>query len=118
MKTLVIGASPKAERYSNKAIKLLISHGHKVIALGNRAGQIDNTPIVTQLENTTDIDTITMYIGAKHQAQYFDLIKSIQPRRTILNPGTENPELEKFATLENIEIIHACTLVLLSTNQY
>lgn len=119
MKTLVIGASEKAERYSNKAVKSLIAHNHDVIALGNRAGQIEHTPIITQLNNNiSDIDTITMYIGAKHQTQYFDFIKSVKPRRIILNPGTENLELEKLAKQENIEIMHACTLVMLSTNQY
>ena len=57
-KTLVIGASIKPERYSNKAIKKLQAYGHEVVALGNREGKIgeiditkDKNPI-ENLENT------------------------------------------------------------------
>jgi hypothetical protein len=41
-----------------------------------------------------------------------------KPKRIIFNPGSENEELEKLAKENGIETIEACTLVLLSTNQY
>ena len=41
-----------------------------------------------------------------------------KPKRIIFNPGTENPELEKLAKDNQIEVLEACTLVLLSTGQY
>ncbi len=41
-KTLVIGASENPERYSNKAIHMLRGHGHEVVAIGNREGQVDD----------------------------------------------------------------------------
>ncbi len=117
-KTLVIGASAKSERYSHKAVKRLNKNNHPVIALGNRTGFIDNTEIKTEMGTEDDIHTITMYIGPKRQPDYFDLIKSIKPKRIILNPGTENNELVKLAQENNIEVVHGCTLVMLSTNQY
>lgn len=118
MKTLVIGASENPERYSNKAIKMLESHNHQIVAIGNKIGKVGNTKIITQWDNEGKIDTITLYIGAKHQNKYYDLIKEIKPRRIIFNPGTENPALEDIAQKLNIEVLHACTLVMLSTNQY
>lgn len=39
-KTLVIGASENPERYSNKAIRALLSHNHDVIALGLKKAQL------------------------------------------------------------------------------
>ena len=39
-KTLVIGASENPERYSNKAIKALVSHQHEVVAIGLRTGEV------------------------------------------------------------------------------
>ncbi len=117
-KTLVIGASINPDRYSFKAIKRLNENYHPVVALGNKPGFIDNIEIKTELGTEDDIHTITMYIGPKRQPDYFNLITNIKPKRIILNPGTENDELVSLAENNNIEVIHACTLVMLNTNQY
>ncbi|MEN8835195.1 MAG: CoA-binding protein, partial [Polaribacter sp.] len=42
----------------------------------------------------------------------------LKPKRVIFNPGTENLEFIKLLNKNNIESEIACTLVLLSTNQY
>ncbi|TLX76053.1 CoA-binding protein [Labilibacter sediminis] len=117
-KTLVLGASENPNRYANKAIKKLVVKKHPVIAIGNKRGFVDDVKIETELAKQEDIDTITLYLGAKNQPSYFDIIKKLKPRRIIFNPGTENPILESLAKKEEIEVIHGCTLVMLSTNQY
>lgn len=117
-KTLVIGASPKPDRYSNKAVRKLIQFGHPVIALAKREAMIDNTHIVTGYPELSDIDTVTLYIGREHQAEYYDYILNLHPQRIIFNPGTENQELENLAIENGIEAIEACTLVLLSIGEY
>jgi hypothetical protein len=43
---------------------------------------------------------------------------SLQPRRVIFNPGTENPAFYKLLEANNIQYEVACTLVLLATHQY
>ena len=117
-KTLVIGASENSERYSYKAIKMLNEHKHSVLALGMRIGEVDGIKIQKEIDTKESVHTITMYVGPKNQPSYFDLITQLKPKRLILNPGTENPELEKLAEENNIEVIHGCTLVMLSTDQY
>ncbi len=117
-KTLVIGASENPERYSNKAIKKLAANNHPIVAVGNKNGIVDDIPIVTEVLEIADVDTITLYIGSKHQAKYFDIIEALKPKRIIFNPGTENKELELIAEKNNIEVVHGCTLVMLSTGQY
>lgn len=117
-KTLVLGASENPERYSNKAIKKLAANNHPIIAIGNKTGLVGNIPIHTAFENTDDVDTITLYLSAKNQIPYIELILAINPKRIIFNPGTENIALEELAISHNINVTHACTLVLLSTNQY
>jgi uncharacterized protein len=117
-KTLVIGASPKPERYSNKAVRKLRQYGHPVVAIAKREAMIDDTHIVTGFPELLDIDTVTLYVGQEHQDEYFNYILSLHPRRLIFNPGTENPELENLAKQNGIEAIEACTLVLLSIGEY
>jgi hypothetical protein len=43
---------------------------------------------------------------------------SLKPRRIIFNPGTENPDLMNKAAVSGIEVLEACTLVLLATKSY
>ncbi|EGV43294.1 CoA-binding protein [Bizionia argentinensis JUB59] len=117
-KTLVIGASLKPNRYSNIAIERLVSFQHEVVAYGLRAGTIAGISIDTQLKPYSAIDTVTLYLNPQRQVEYYDYIISLNPKRVIFNPGTENPDFYKLLKAANIESEVACTLVLLSTNQY
>ncbi len=117
-KTLVLGASDNPERYSYLAVERLTKNNHPVIAIGRKEGKIGETPIITQHPQLTDVDTITLYLNSTHQKEYYDYIFSLNPKRIIFNPGTENDELYTMAKAKGIQPIEACTLVLLSTGQY
>ncbi|GIV33462.1 MAG: CoA-binding protein [Chitinophagales bacterium] len=118
-KTLVIGASPHPSRYAYLAVSRLAASGHAVIALGNKPGFIGNIPIETERKPFTDVHTVTLYIHPSIQKTYYNyILEVIRPKRIIFNPGTENQELKEMASKRNIEVLEACTLVLLSTAQY
>lgn len=117
-KTLVIGASENPSRYSYLAIHRLIEKGYAVAAIGNKPGIVAGVKIDTEKIRFKDIDTVTLYLSAKRQPEYYDYIISLKPRRVIFNPGTENPEFYQLLRDEKIEVEDACTLVLLSTEQY
>ena len=116
--TLVIGASENPERYSNKAIRKLKQYGHKIAAIGSRAGNVEGVTFSKEKIQFEEIDTVTLYIGARHQPEYYDYILSLKPKRIIFNPGTENTALESLAKEHHIQTMDACTLVLLGTGQY
>jgi len=116
--TLVLGASIKPERYSNIAINRLRDNGHQVKAFGLKPGIVSDISIDTELIAYEDIETVTMYINPIRQEPYYDYIVSLNPKRVIFNPGTENPEFYKLLEENGIETEVACTLVLLATNQY
>src|SRR3954447_25327437 len=117
-KTVVLGASANPSRYSNIAINRLSAHKHPVVAVGLREGRVGSVEIVKDLPKEENVDTITLYLNAKNQQQYYDYILSLHPKRIIFNPGAENEELEKLANKNGIETMEACTLVMLSTGQY
>jgi predicted CoA-binding protein len=117
-KTLVIGVSENPSRYSYLAVQKLTAHQYPVIALGLKKGIIGNIEIETEKKKFEQIDTITLYINPLHQKSYYDYILSLEPKRIIFNPGTENDELVTLATQNGIQCLDACTLVLLSTGQY
>jgi hypothetical protein len=47
-KTLVLGASTKPDRYSFKAITMLVEKGHSVIAIGQNQGEVAGISIKTK----------------------------------------------------------------------
>ncbi len=117
--TLVLGASLKPYRYSNKAILSLIRNGHNVVAFGNKRGITHGVNITNVFPNSNSkIDTVTLYLNAKNQKPYLEKILKLNPTRIIFNPGAENIELASIAKENNIQIIEGCTLVMLSLNQY
>ncbi len=117
-KTMVLGASPNPMRYSYLAVNRLRSKQHPVVAIGKRAGTVADVTIQTNPPLIDDVHTITLYLNANNQKQYYDYIMSLHPKRIIFNPGAENDELAKMAAQQGIQAIEACTLVMLSTGQF
>jgi hypothetical protein len=115
MKTLVIGATPNPDRFAFKAVELLSHYGHEVVPLGIKKGNIGEHEIILGKPKLKDIHTVTLYIGAENQAQFYDYIFNLKPLRIIFNPGTENEEFIISAQKHNIEIVTGCTLVMLNS---
>ena len=117
-KTLIIGASPNPSRYAYLAANMLKSKGHEIVNVGVKKGEVAGVTIEEPGTIHSDIHTITIYIGVPLQKQYHDYILQTKPERVVFNPGTENAALESLLEANGIEVIEACTLVLLSTGQY
>lgn len=117
-KTLVLGASLKPNRYSYMAINRLVQKEQPVVAIGLREGTVAGVTIQTGKPDIEDLDTVTLYLNAQRQQEYYDYLVGINPKRVIFNPGTENPEFYKILETAGIKAESACTLVLLSTNSY
>ena len=117
-KTLVIGASTNPDRYAYKAIQSLLSKGHEVLAEGLRSGNVDGVEISTTKIKYADIDTVTLYVGPQNQSAWCEYILALKPNRVIFNPGTESSEFESLLEQNGVEVVEACTLVMLYIGNY
>jgi uncharacterized protein len=117
-RTVVIGASPDSKRYSYMATESLNRHGHEVFPVGIHEGSIGGKTIYTDMPNIENVDTVTLYVAPRNQPYWYLYIISLNPKRIIFNPGTENMELYELAGQNDIECLTACTLVLLSLGDY
>jgi predicted CoA-binding protein len=116
---VVIGASDKPERYSFQAIQLLVSYGHVVIPVHPRLSTIDGLTVVPSLGDIkVPVQTATLYLGKENSDRITSAILDLHPKRLIVNPGAENPDLEEAARTTGIIVLHACTLVLLHTGRF
>lgn len=116
--TVVIGASSHHQRYSYIATLSLQQHGCDVYPVGIHEGKIGNIDIITSKHFIANIDTVTLYIRPEIQEEWIDYIYSLNPKRVIFNPGTENPEFEEHLRNNGIEALQACTLIMLSLKNY
>ncbi len=118
-KVIVLGASPKPERYAHKAQMLLTQFGHHVLPVNPAFESIEGVPCFKRLEDVPGpVDTITLYLGPPRSEPLIESIIAKKPKRVILNPGTESELLQKRLTAAGILPQIACTLVLLTTSQY
>ncbi|MCF8362326.1 MAG: CoA-binding protein [Prolixibacteraceae bacterium] len=117
-RTLILGASTKPERYSYKAAQKLLNHGHPIEMIGRKEDVLFDNTIKAEKIKIDNLHTVTLYLSPRFQAEYYDYILGLNPKRVIFNPGTENPEFQQMLSDNNIEYENACTLVLLATNSY
>jgi predicted CoA-binding protein len=117
-KTLVLGASDNPSRYSYLAILKLLEFGHPVVAIGNKLTVVAGVAVSKNPLPIDSLHTVTLYLNPTNQQPYYDYILSLQPQRIIFNPGTENYILFRMAKERGIEVINACTLVMLATHQF
>jgi len=119
-KTVVLGATTNPVRYAFRATASLREANIEVLPIGIRKGECAGIPIINEQQPIKDVHTITLYINPRVQKDYYDYILSLQPKRVIFNPGTENPELYRILREKSpdtkIEI--ACTLIMLSIGNY
>jgi len=117
-KTYVLGASLNPQRYSNKAILMLKKFKIPTVAFGIKEGLAHGVKIESDLISYNNIHTVTIYLSPNNQRNYINHVISLSPKRVIFNPGTENNYFSKILISKKIYFETACTLVLLSTNQY
>ncbi len=119
MNVAVLGASNKPERYSFKAVRMLREKGHTPFPVHPALAEVDGLPVFPSLRAIpSPADTITVHLSPRNQPPIADELLNSGARRIIFNPGTENPELADQLRQRGKEVVHACTLVLLTTGQF
>jgi predicted CoA-binding protein len=115
----VVGASEKPGRYANRALRMFLAQGFSPIPISRSGKDILGLKGYASLTDVPEpIDTITLYLSAEKQGATIRDILAVRPRRVIFNPGAENPEAENVLAQQGIDVVEACTLVLLSTGQF
>lgn len=119
MKVAVIGASNKPDRYSYKAVMLLRDKGHEVFPVHPILKDVEGIKVFNSFRSIPEaIDVVTLYVGPSNQDELGDEILQKKPNRVIFNPGTENAQLIAQLREAGIEVLEACTLVMLTTGQF
>ena len=118
-RVVILGASNKPDRYSNKAQKALLQAGHEVVLINRGLQEIEVLRVHASLSEVTGkVDTVTMYVNRDISTLEGDKIVDLKPGRVIFSPGTENAPLEEKLKAAGIETLEACPLVMLRTGTF
>ncbi|MDA3812397.1 MAG: CoA-binding protein [Spirochaetaceae bacterium] len=116
---VVLGASPKPERYSNKAVNMLTENGYNVIPVHPAVKEVNGIKVIASLNDIKEnIHTVSLYVNGSMVEQMSNDIAALKPKRVIFNPGTESESALNFFKEKGIDVLEACTLVLLRTHQF
>ena len=116
---VVLGASPKPDRYACLAMTALQQHGYRAIPVNPAFSEILGERCFPAIrEVPVPIDTVTMYLGAARSTPLIAEIIQAKPRRIIFNPGAENEAFAAQAQSAGIEVLNACTLVMLRAGTF
>lgn len=118
-KVAILGASDKKDRYSYKAFQMLRDYGYETLPVSPKMKVLEGVEVYPSLkEISSKVETLTMYVGPDTSSKIQQDILSLNPKRVIFNPGSENPELQKRLEEAGVHVVEACTLVLLRSNQF
>jgi len=119
MNVAVLGASAKPERYSHRAVARLLAQGHTVFPIHPSLHDVLGVQVFPKLPDVpVPLDTVTVYLAAEISSALADDLLAVHPRRVIFNPGAENPVLAASLRQHGIEVLEACTLVLLASGRF
>jgi len=115
----VLGASPKPDRYSNQAVRLLARMDYRPIPVNPAFEEIEGLPCFPNLAAINQpLHTVSIYMRAARSTPLIEEILAANPQRIILNPGAENDALAEAASSAGIEVVEGCTLVMLRTGLF
>ena len=119
-KTVIIGATTNTGRYAFMAAERLSGANVEFVPVGIKKGDVLGQPIlpIREQPKIRDVHTVTMYIGPQNQPEWYDYILSLNPKRIVFNPGTENDVFQNMAKEQQVEIVEGCTLVMLGVGTY
>ncbi len=119
MTVVILGASPKPERYAFLAQQRLQERGHRAIPVNPACTEILGERCYPSIREISEpIDTVTMYLGPERSTPLTEEILQAKPRRIIFNPGAENDVLAGAAKTAGIEVVEDYTLVMLAAGTF
>jgi predicted CoA-binding protein len=119
MNVAVLGASNKPDRYSFKTARMLRDMGCVPYPAHPALPEVDGIqawPLLRAIPSP--IDTVTVHLSVRNLDLIAEQLLDSELRHVIFNPGAENPELADQFRQRGKEVLHARTLVLLTTGEF
>ncbi len=115
----VIGASSDRGKFGNRALRVYVQEGYRVIPINPHEMEIEGlTAYASVLDVPGPIDMASFYVPPEVGEQVIEQVARKQIREVWLNPGSESDALIARARALSIQPIVACSIVSIGRNPY
>lgn len=119
MKVAILGISSNTERYAYRAAQRLLAAGHVVFGVNPSMPSVEGVEVVARIsELPPGIHTLTVYVSPQTSEYMSDSIAEYGFSRVIFNPGAEQASVALALRDSGVEVVEACTLVMLATGKF
>ncbi len=110
-RVIVLGASPKRNRFSNKAVRCYQELGYEVVPVHPAADEVEGLPVVAKLADAPRAQLLLSYVRPELLLPIVSAAADIGVRRIFLNPGADSDELAEKIRALGIEPLRHCAIV-------
>ncbi len=109
----ILGASANRAKYGNKSVRAHLQQGYEVYPVNPHADVVEGLKAYRRLADVPveNLDRISVYLPPQVGIALLEEIQEKGAREIWLNPGSESPQLLRYAEQLQIEIITACSIV-------
>ena len=111
-RVIVIGASPKRSRFSNKAVRCYLELGYDVVPVHPTATEVEGLrayPSIAEVPGTAEL--LLSYVRPDLAIPVLDQAVAKGVRRVYLNPGADGPEVVARIRELGMEPVEDCAIV-------
>jgi hypothetical protein len=108
---VIVGASSKRDRFSNKAVRAYAQKGYRVYAVHPREETVEELPAYRSVSDIPDkLDIASLYVRPEIGMTLLDELADKGIRDVYLNPGAESDELYQRARELGLNPMMACSI--------
>ncbi len=113
MKIVILGASKKRERFSNKAVRAYLKKGYEVFPVNPNYDEIEGIKVYHSLSElpVDKVDIVSVYVNPSIGITMIDEIIRLKPKRVMLNPGSESKEIIDRLRKAKVDVVVGCSIL-------
>ncbi len=113
MRIVIIGASKKRERFSNKAVRAYLKKGYEVFPVNPNYDEIEGIKVYHSLSElpVDKVDIVSVYVNPSIGRTLVDEIVRLKPKRVMLNPGSESEEIIDRLRKAKVDVVVGCSIL-------
>ena len=111
-RVIVIGASPKRSRFSNKAVRCYRELGYEVLPVHPTATEVEGLTVYSTISEVPgQAELLLSYVRADAAIPMLEQAVAKGVRRVYLNPGADGPGVAARVRELGMEAIEDCAIV-------
>lgn len=110
----IVGASPKRDKFGNKAVRAYLKAGYEVYPVHPAAEEVEGQKVYRTLADTPAerFDRVTFYLPKEAGLKALDQMGDKAVGQLVLNPGADDDEVVQKAKDQGLTVVVGCSIMM------